>query len=104
MQLHSIPLAEAAYFYTQHKNVYIVTTSGKKLPIDQKLDHLEEILDPLKFFRINRQFIISIDAIDKMYAYSKSRVKLTLKPPSDQDIIVSTIRSPEFKKWLSGKP
>lgn len=101
-QLHSVSLKDVAYFYTQLKSVYLITFDGKKYPIDQKLDHLEKILDHVKFFRINRQFIIHINAIDKMFAYSKSRVKLILSPQSDQEIIVSTIRSPEFKKWLAG--
>jgi two-component system LytT family response regulator len=101
-QLHSIALRDAAYFYTHLKSVYLVTFNGKKYIIDYKLDQLENILDRSKFFRINRQFIVHIEAINKMHAYSKSRVKLVLEPPAEHETIVSTIRSPEFKKWLSG--
>jgi DNA-binding LytR/AlgR family response regulator len=57
---------------------------------------------PPGFFRINRQFIVKMDAIEEMIAYSKSRVKLKLNPPSEEDAIVSKERSPEFKKWLLG--
>lgn len=35
-----------------------------------------------------------------MYVYSKSRVKIELDPATDQDTIVSTERSAEFKNWL----
>jgi two-component system response regulator LytT len=55
------------------------------------------------FFRINRQFIVNIESIKEMYAYSKSRVKLKLEPPTDKETVVSTERSPVFKKWLVGK-
>ncbi|MBP7166821.1 MAG: LytTR family transcriptional regulator DNA-binding domain-containing protein, partial [Bacteroidia bacterium] len=71
-------------------------------PIDYNLDELETMLDPDQFFRINRQFIINISSIDKMLAWSKSRVKVVLKPPTTEDTIVSTERSPNFKDWLTG--
>jgi len=35
-------------------------------------------------------------------AWSKSRVKVILKPACDQETIVSTERSPHFKEWLTG--
>ena len=98
-----IEISEVAYFFTQEKITFLVTFQGKRYPLDYSLEKLEEITDPKVFFRINRQFIININAINEMYAYSKSRVKIELNPPSDQRTIVSTERSPVFKKWLVGE-
>ena len=55
--------------------------------------------------RINRQYIIGIHAIKEMISVSKSRVKLILLDAQDRqdEIIVSTERSPVFKKWLTGE-
>jgi two-component system LytT family response regulator len=100
--IKAVGLKEAAYFYTQEKVVFMQTYQGSRYAIDYSLEELEKLLDKHSFFRINRQFIVSIDAIDKMYQYSKSRVKLILKPSVDLDIIVSTDRSGSFKKWLAG--
>ena len=101
--LKTIEIKDAAYFYSENKISYVATKQGASYALDNTLDELEKMLEPKEFFRINRQFIVSVDAIDKMLAVSKSRVKLTLKPPSDQETIVSTERSPEFKKWLAGE-
>lgn len=85
------------------KITFAITADGKRYPIDETLEQLEEKLDNTRFFRVNRQFIISVDAIDEMYAYSKSRVKIKLNPPyAPDDVIVSTERSPHFKRWLEG--
>lgn len=100
--LRLVSEADAAYFYTEDRITFVVTHDGKRYPLDHTLDKLEELVDADTFFRINRQFIISINAIDEMHAFSKSRVKVDLKPPSDQDTIVSTERSPHFKRWLEG--
>ncbi len=98
-----IDLSEAAYFYTVDKITFVITWDGKRYPLDQSLEKLEEMLGAHQFFRINRQFIIHVQAIREMYAYSKSRVKLSLHPPCDLETIVSTERSPYFKKWLQGE-
>jgi DNA-binding LytR/AlgR family response regulator len=60
------------------------------------------MIDPEIFFRINRQFIVNVKAINRMVSYSKSRVKLELQPPTEIETIVSTERSPNFKTWLTG--
>ena len=98
-----IEISEVAYFYTEEKVTLACTFEGKRWPVDHNLDELEHILDPTQFFRINRQFIINIQAIEAMHSYSKSRVKIDLKPASDMDTIVSTERSANFKQWLLGK-
>ncbi|RMG88727.1 MAG: DNA-binding response regulator, partial [Bacteroidetes bacterium] len=102
-QIRVVEMRDCAYFYTQDKVTFLVTKAGKRYPIDYSLEKLEEMADPRTFFRINRQFIINIEAIKEMYAYSKSRVKVELTPPCDLDTIVSTERSPHFKKWLIGE-
>ena len=102
---HSIKLVEikdVAYFYTKDKITFLITNAGKRYPIDYSLEKLDEIVNSKKFFRINRQFIINIDAIKEMLSYSKSRVKIELNPHCDLETIVSTERSPVFKKWLLG--
>lgn len=100
--IKAINVADAAYFYIETKIAMLRTHDGKDYPMDYNLDQLEKMLDPSLFFRINRQFIISIHAIDQMYAYSKSRVNLTLNPSFEKETIVSTERSPNFKEWLKG--
>lgn len=97
-----VEVSEVAYFYTEDKINFLCTKDNLRYPIDQNLDELETIIDGAVFFRINRQFIINISAIDKMLAWSKSRVKVILKPACDHETIVSTERSPNFKEWLTG--
>lgn len=99
-----VDLNESSYFYSQDKMTFAISKDGKRYPIDDTLEQLEHRLDPSRFFRINRQLIICIDAIEEMYAYSKSRVKIKLNPAFTQgDAIVSTERSPFFKRWLTGE-
>lgn len=101
---NTIESADIAFAYTENKINYLVNHAGKHFPVDQSLEQLEQELDPDKFFRINRSFIIGIDAIDSMHQYSKGRVRIKTNPPAADDlIIVGTEKSPLFKRWLEGK-
>ena len=100
--LKIINISDCAYFYTENKITYATTKQNAKFAIDENLDELEAILDPKQFFRINRQFIVGIKSIEKMIVVSKSRVKITLNPPSELETIASTERSSTFKKWIEG--
>ena len=74
---------------------------GKDYGADYSLEQLQSILDPRKFFRINRECIICIDAISQMHSYSSSRLHLTLKNEKENDIfVVSRDKVVLFKKWV----
>ena len=98
-----VEVADIAYFFVLDKGVYLRTFQGNSYNVDFTLDKLEEMLNPEKFFRINRKYLINIASIANMIAYSRGRVKLELKPKTDDefDTIVSIDRSSDFKKWLN---
>jgi two-component system, LytTR family, response regulator LytT len=96
----AVPADKIAYFYSENKLTFIITKDGKKLPLDQPLEELMELLDPKIFFRINRQFIVTFDAIAEIHPYFKGRIKLTLNPKADDEVVISSERTPEFKKWI----
>jgi len=98
--IKTIKIEDVAYFYTEDKINFLTTNEGRRYTIDYNLDALESMLDPKVYFRINRQFIISIHAISEMFSYSKSRVLVKLNPPAKHETIVSTERSGDFKLWL----
>ena len=100
--IKTIETPDIAYFYTENKVNFLVTKENKRYAVDNNLDQLETVLDPKKFFRINRQFIICFHSIAEMLTYSKSRVLIKLNPPSKLETIVSAERSAEFKTWLDG--
>lgn len=98
--IKTIDIEEVVYFYTEDKATFLCTKDARRFVVDFNLDTLDSILDPKVFFRINRQYIISIHSIAEMFAYSKSRVLIKLNPPSKHETIVSTERSADFKHWL----
>jgi two-component system, LytTR family, response regulator LytT len=96
----AIPIEKIAYFFSENKLTYIFTKEGKKYPADQPLDELTDLLDPRIFFRANRQFIVTFESIAEIHPYFKGRIKLMLTPTTTEEVVISSERSPEFKKWI----
>ena len=101
-QIKLVHDTEIAYLFTENKLVYIVTFNGQKYFTDFSLETFEKISNPKLFYRINRQFIVSLNAITKMAPASKQRIELTLQPAASAETITSFERTPQFKKWLLG--
>ena len=101
-KIKKVEVDETAYFYALDKNVFLTTSSGNTYPIDYTLDKLQEVIDPEKFFRINRKMIVSFSAIKNMIPFSRSRIKIELNPPEPKDVeaLVSVERAPAFKQWM----
>lgn len=98
-----VELQDVAYFVSEDKISFAVKTDGKRYALDFTMDKLETMLNPKTYFRLNRQFITSLKAIEEMTAYSKSRVKVKLIPLSKDEAVVSSERTGEFKRWLIGE-
>lgn len=98
--LKSIPTEEIECFYSENKGTFLHTIENRSYLIEGTLDQLDEILNPATFFRINRKFIINIDSIKDIVAYSNSRLKIYLKQFNDLEIIVSREKVSLFKNWL----
>ncbi|MBN1337920.1 MAG: response regulator transcription factor [Bacteroidales bacterium] len=100
-RIRSIPVDDVLYFYSLEKATFLHTKDNRDYVIDHSLEQAESLLNPTGFFRINRKYIVSFEAISDIFAWSNSRLKLELKHSSDQEIVVSRERVAEFREWLN---
>ena len=91
---------DIAYFYATHKLVCMVEKEGQKFILDKSLADLEKELDPAMFYRVNRKFLVNINAIKKIKSYAKSKLLLELSPVIAEEIIVSQENTAAFKEWI----
>ncbi|GAB3327957.1 LytTR family DNA-binding domain-containing protein [Marivirga atlantica] len=99
-KIKSVETKSISFFYSEQKATFFQTTEQKKYLIDYTLDQLQELIDPSTFFRLNRKYITSLEAISEVFAYSNSRLKVKLKNCDDQDILVSREKVAKLKDWL----
>lgn len=103
VRIKRIEAESIAYFFARDKAVFLKTFENSEYPVDHTLDQLEEQLSRSSFFRINRKYIVNMDAIQQMTAFSRGRIKVDLHPaPAVQDdLVVSIERAKDFKTWMS---
>ncbi len=99
-ELIPIFIDQISHIYTENGITFVLTVDGKKSTTNVSLDDMFANLDPSLFFRANRQFIISITAIDKIIKYGNSQLKIVLRD-TDAEIIISKNKASEFRQWLN---
>jgi DNA-binding LytR/AlgR family response regulator len=94
---------DIAFFYADGGITFLVESgSSNKFIVDSSLNELEcDLLDPNKFYRINRSFIINLDNLIEMKPYHNGRLALSLKAKCNETIIVARERVNEFKLWIN---
>ncbi len=99
-QLSYLKTAQTAFCYADGKLCYAVDFSGTKYLLENNLLHLEGQLDPGRFYRINRNLLVNIDAVKKVHAWLGGRLKVETTPDTTAETIVSRERVNGFKDWL----
>ena len=76
-----------------------IDASGKKHPISQNLGSIQQTLNPLKFFRINRSQIAHIEYIENIESHFKNRLLIQLTGIKEK-VMTSSSTTSDFRKWL----
>jgi DNA-binding LytR/AlgR family response regulator len=100
--LKAIVTDEVNYFYSFQKGTFLKASDSRNYLLDQTLEVIEQLVDPIKFFRINRKYLVAIDSITDVLAYSNSRLKIKVKNQEEDDFLVAREKVKAFKEWLEG--
>ena len=99
-QLTLLKTSAMAHCHADGKLCYATDFNGASFLIDNTLQQLEACLNPRMFYRVNRQLLVNVEAIRKVYTWLGGRLKLELAPPTQADTIVSRERVNGFKDWM----
>lgn len=95
-----IKTTDISFFYSENGVIRAFLSPGNTVAISQSLNDLEQQLNPDSFFRVNRQYIVNIDSIDKLNNYFKYKMTISLHGFPDLRIVVSKDRFTQLKNWL----
>lgn len=111
-----VQIDDIAYIFRLNDGVFIRLKSMENLnesyQTNYSLKDLESFLDPSKFFRINRQMIVSFQVVSAFRPETAKTLLLTLNPemyPVKKDMpyehqkltVVSETKTPRFKLWMN---
>ncbi len=101
--LIALPLDEIVLFYTESMIVYAYGSNGQKYMVDKGLNQLESELEPTRFMRVNRQYILNVAYVYGYKPYDRVKLLVSLKLKEIENmIIVGQEKTRMFKDWLMG--
>jgi DNA-binding LytR/AlgR family response regulator len=99
-ELVPIKVCNINYIHTEDNQVYAYTVDGERYHLALTMGELEEVLSPKLFFRLNRQYIVHIDSIQKISFLFMGKLAVRVKGCSENPIVVSKEKSSSFREWL----
>lgn len=88
------------YFFISEGSVKAVTDQNEYI-LTQTLDELTETLNPARFFRVNRQYLIARQSIKDIDLWFNGRLAVNLTVRTPEKILVSKVRVTDFKEWFT---
>ena len=95
-----IPVSEVSHITIRDAVVRLCTLSGKSYMINMTLEEVESQLDPQRFMRVNRQFIVSAAAVQKLSSFFLGKMRIHMIAFPNEEIIVSKDKVASVKRWL----
>ena len=95
-----IPVSNVSHITIRDGVVRLYTLEGKYHTLNMTLEEVESQLDPQRFMRVNRQFIISAAAVQKLSTYFLGKMRIHMNAAPDEEIIVSKDKVATVKRWL----
>ncbi len=95
-----IPVSDVSHITIRDGVVRLCTLEGKHHTLNMTLEEVESQLDPQRFMRVNRQFIISAAAVQKLSSYFLGKMRIHMTAAPDEEIIVSKDKVATVKRWL----
>lgn len=99
-ELLSISTEDISYFYVDNTITYVIKNDGRRSTTNESLEQIYSSLDQRLFFRVNRQIIVAIHAIEKITKFGNSALKIQTNPESEIEIVIGKNKAASFKQWL----
>ncbi|ARS35805.1 LytR/AlgR family response regulator transcription factor [Pontibacter actiniarum] len=95
-----VPVEEICYFFRDGRHTFLRTYDRKDYLLSQSLHEVEQVLDPICFFRVNRRLVVHYKACQRYKPAAYGKLELTLHAPPPFPVIVSQLKTPLFRRWL----
>jgi two-component system LytT family response regulator len=95
-----IALEDIASLFTENEIVWLYRKNGEKYVVDYTLDELEKMFEAKDFYRANRQYILSRQAIQEFEPYFNRKLAVKLTQQNPELITISKVKTPDFIRWI----
>jgi two-component system response regulator LytT len=92
-----------AYFYVKYDSSIIVCFDKQEYFVNQSLEHIQNLVTEKQFFRLNRQYLISFQAVKEVEHYFARKLLVNLVVDVAEKLLVPKEKVSSFLEWLENR-
>jgi DNA-binding LytR/AlgR family response regulator len=96
-----VSLDDVACIYSTDRKTQIYLKSGRMMLYNRSLDSIIVGLDPARFFRANKQYIVARDCVKEIVVWFDSRLLVNMPIELPEPLFISKNKAAEFKNWVT---
>ena len=100
-KLVPVRMDDVVCIYSTDRKTQIYLKSGQMMLYSRSLDSIAGGLDPSKFFRANKQYIVARDCVKEIVVWFDSRLLVSMPIELPEPLFVSKNKAAEFKNWMT---
>jgi two-component system response regulator LytT len=92
-----------AFFFVKYQSSIMMCFSGQEYTLNYSLDRIQNQLSERQFFRLNRQCLINIAAVQEVEHYYGRKLLVKLSAAAPDKPLVSKEKVSTFLSWLENR-
>lgn len=100
-KLLPVSVSDIACIYSTERKTQIFMKNSETLEYNKSLDSIISVLDPNKFFRANKQYVVAKDCVKDIVIWFDNRLLVRLPVNLPEPLFVSKNKASEFKNWMT---
>lgn len=100
-KLVPVSMSDVACIYSTGRKTQLHLKNGRVMLYNKSLDSIITTLDPSKFCRANKQFIVARDSVKEIVIWFDSRLLVNMPIELPEPLFVSKNKAAEFKNWVT---
>lgn len=100
-KLVPVNMNDVACIYSTGRKTQIHLKDGCVMVYNKSLDSIITTLNPKKFYRANKQFIVARDCVKEIVIWFDNRLLVKMPIEVPEPLYVSKNKAAEFKNWLT---
>jgi DNA-binding LytR/AlgR family response regulator len=99
-KMYPVQVKDIALVALENEVLYLYTFNNEKHPVFKPIEEVESVLEPGKFYRINRQMLINREAIVAIEPIFNRKVLVKATVATQEKPVVSRLKVTAFLAWV----
>ena len=99
----TVPTENIAFFFVKYESSTIMSFDKQEFCLNHSLDHIQNLLPEVQFFRLNRQYLINFNAIKEVEHYFARKLLVNLTVPVSDKLLITKEKVTGFLRWLDNR-